>query len=1092
MNRPLTDDDIIAVCGRIGFDRGRRYHDEGKVLGVEWDPAEELILGTVSGSYRNRYRQEIQLTLEEEIFRFEGECTCPMEDNCKHVVAVVLEWRRKFGSPRAQTLSKKTGHSNVLFWQENLLGLLDSKKKPQHQPLPGQVLLYRLSPQIYREHTAFFLQAFKSRPLKNGRWGKATPFNLQQLTGYYYPPAWVDAGDVTIAELARQTTTPTGTAVLSGDVGALLLKRLLQSGRCFFEKEFDTPLTLGPLRGAHFSWLEEKEGGRRLRLDLEGCTDSCLPIPTDPPWYLDPLSHQCGPIAQDLAPELFHALCHLPPLDKGELTPFSQFLSLNLPPDALPLPVPLDYAVWDDPPMPVLQLRGQIGPKGNLIHVARSGFAYGPCLLSPCAEDAPSQEVVRLGEGEWLIRRDLAEEASRLEKLLAFGLVPASLAGVGEPGEWDLVITAETAAGSAARWRHLLQALPQLEADGWRIERDESFKLNFMTAGEVTAVIDESEDTGWFDIGLDIEFQGRTVPLLPLLTQWLEEGESEEPLFVDIGAGSWLEVPRSVLKPIVGTLLELYQKQSVGENGQLRLPRQQAPLLQVLEEQLCREGGRLRWQGGAKIRRLAEELRNFQGIEAVPAPFGLCATLRPYQERGLAWLQFLRGYGFGGILADDMGLGKTVQTLAHLLVELEAGRLERPALVVAPTSVLSNWQSEAARFAPGLRVLVLHGSKRAEHFAALEGYHLVITSYALLPRDVATLVSISWHSVILDEAQYIKNPKSRAAQAASALPAANRLCLTGTPLENHLGELWSLFHFLMPGFLGQETAFNTLFRYPIEKRGVGGRRQQLVRRIAPFILRRDKGQVATELPSKTEIIQSVEFDSAQRRLYESIRVAMADKIGRLLKAKGLARSHIEMLDALLKLRQVCCDPRLVKLESARKVKESAKLQVLMEMLEELMDEGRKVLIFSQFASMLVLIEEELQLRHIQYSKLTGQTRKRDDAIAAFQSGEVPVFLVSLKAGGVGLNLTAADTVIHYDPWWNPAVENQATDRAYRIGQDKPVFVYKLVAANTVEEKILQLQQRKQALAGDIYQKRQGEEDNVSGLRAEDFLGLFDG
>ncbi|MCA1796970.1 MAG: DEAD/DEAH box helicase, partial [Geobacteraceae bacterium] len=344
--------------------------------------------------------------------------------------------------------------------------------------------------------------------------------------------------------------------------------------------------------------------------------------------------------------------------------------------------------------------------------------------------------------------------------------------------------------------------------------------------------------------------------------------------------------------------------------------------------------------------------------------------------------------------------------------------------------------------------------------------------------------------LILDEAQAIKNPTTKVAQAACSLKARHRLCLSGTPVENHLGELWSLCNFMLPGYLGTKDAFNRLFRNPIEKEGDVARRRELERRIRPFVLRRDKQQVATELPPKTTVVTRIEFESAQARLYESVRSAMSHKVAQLLEQKGLKKSRIEILDALLKLRQVCCDPRLVKLESAARVKHSAKLERLLQMLDTLLSEGRQVLVFSQFTSMLNLIEEELKQRSIEYTKLTGRTRKRDEAIERFQNGDARVFLISLKAGGVGLNLTAADTIIHYDPWWNPAVENQATDRAYRIGQDKPVFVYKLVAEKSIEEKILELQEKKRHLA-DIVARKDDAPEQGDAVDGEELLALLE-
>jgi SNF2 family DNA or RNA helicase len=446
------------------------------------------------------------------------------------------------------------------------------------------------------------------------------------------------------------------------------------------------------------------------------------------------------------------------------------------------------------------------------------------------------------------------------------------------------------------------------------------------------------------------------------------------------------------------------------------------------------------------------------------APPSFQGELRPYQRQGLAWLQNLRANGLAGYLGDDMGLGKTAQTIAHIALEHEAGRLGAPALIVVPTSLVPNWSAELARFAPHLRIVVMHGLDRHERWDEIAAAQIVITTYAILVRDIEALKARQWSLVVLDEAQAIKNPESKATRAACSLEADQRLCLSGTPVENNLGELWSQFAFLMPGLLGDRKSFQKRFRTPIEKRGDGVRAAQFARRIRPFLLRRTKAAVASDLPPKTEVVRRIELDAAQRDLYEAIRLSVHERVREAIAASGLARSHITVLDALLKLRQACCDPRLVKLDAARQVTESTKLTSLIEMLSEMVPEGRRILVFSQFTSMLDLIKPALDAAAIPFVELTGSTVDRATPVRRFQDGEVPVFLISLKAGGRGLNLTAADTVIHYDPWWNPAAEAQATDRAHRIGQDKPVFVYKLIAAGTVEEKIIELQRRKSDLA----------------------------
>jgi SNF2 family DNA or RNA helicase len=415
-----------------------------------------------------------------------------------------------------------------------------------------------------------------------------------------------------------------------------------------------------------------------------------------------------------------------------------------------------------------------------------------------------------------------------------------------------------------------------------------------------------------------------------------------------------------------------------------------------------------------------------------------------------------------------------VQTLAHLAIEHAEGRLDRPALIICPTSLVPNWAAEAERFAPGLRLLVLHGPTRHERFAEIPAHDLVITSYALISRDTDVLTAQEWHIVVLDEAQAIKNPAAETTKLVAGLRGRQRVCLSGTPLENHLGELWSLFNFLAPGFLGSHRSFRSRYRVPIEKRGDDTRRALLARRVRPFLLRRTKEEVATDLPPKTEIVEQIELEPAQRSIYESIRLVMHERVRKAIAERGLARSGIIILDALLKLRQACCDPRLLKLSVVKRTKPgSAKLDRLMELMATLLEEGRRILLFSQFTSMLDLIIPRLDEADISFALLTGDTVDRKTPIRRFQSGEVPVFLLSLKAGGKGLNLTAADTVIHYDPWWNPAVEDQATDRAHRIGQSKPVFVHRLVTIDTIEQKMEVLKARKRALVAGILDAERG-------------------
>jgi SNF2 family DNA or RNA helicase len=643
--------------------------------------------------------------------------------------------------------------------------------------------------------------------------------------------------------------------------------------------------------------------------------------------------------------------------------------------------------------------------------------------------------------------------------------------------------------------------LPKFQQEGWDIQVETSFPFRPIEAeGEWYANLDKTTGatTDWFDLELGMMINGERVNILPLLVRLLrEEGgkahfksvlhsrEEGGIIYVPLADGRLLPVPADKVRFIAQTLIELHDADSLTDEGKLKLSSWQST--QLVEIEAAMQAAQMRWFGDEQVRNLGAQLKDFTRIEQVEPPTGLQGELRGYQVQGLSWLQFLRKNNLNGILADDMGLGKTVQTLAHVLKEKESGRLEKPVLVLAPTSLMVNWRHESAKYAPQLTVLTLHGQDRKELFNQITSHDLVLTTYPLLSRDKDALLKHEFHMLILDEAQVIKNPNTMAHRTVQQINARHRLCLTGTPMENHLGELWALFYFLMPGFLGDQKKFNQIFRIPIERQGDDVRRENLARRIRPFMLRRTKSQVVSELPPKTEIIQNIELQPEQRALYETIRLTMHERVRQEIQEKGLNKSHIVILDALLKLRQVCCDPRLLKLDAARGILESAKIQFLRDTLPEMIEEGRQILIFSQFTSMLALIEEELTKIGIPFTKLTGQTKDRAAPIEAFQAGRVPVFLISLKAGGTGLNLTAADTVIHVDPWWNPAVENQATDRAYRIGQDKPVFVYKLITIGTVEEKIMKMQQRKASLLSGIFDGKR-----TDGLfNAEDLEVLFE-
>jgi superfamily II DNA or RNA helicase len=646
-------------------------------------------------------------------------------------------------------------------------------------------------------------------------------------------------------------------------------------------------------------------------------------------------------------------------------------------------------------------------------------------------------------------------------------------------------------------------ALPQLRSLAWKVSIDEDYKWKTVDAqtdwyAHVEPDSKKSNAEGdWFSLELGVHLEGNQVNLLPVLLEYLEQSHAStlaglmrsyrRCVALPIGDGRYLTMPTERFKLVMQVLTEMYREGGASRD-KLGFHGVQAAALGQLglafEEE---EAGNLNWSGDARLRDRGISLTRGHEQALVPPPQGLQATLRPYQAEGLSFLQHLRSNNVGGVLADDMGLGKTLQTIAHFLTEKVSGRMTRPCLVVAPTSLVGNWQREISKFAPQLTTLIIHGPRRRKHFSEIGNFDVVITTYPCLTRDLEQVGEQEFYLLVLDEAHTIKNRRSQAHKAVKQLKAEHHLCITGTPVENHLEELWSLFDFSVPGLLGDLRRFRSKYRYPIEREGKTCRLAQLREVVQPYILRRRKEEVATELPPKTEIVRPVEISGMQRDLYESIRVSAHARVRKVIRAKGLAGSTIAILDALMKLRQVCCDPRLVNVRSAEAVKESAKFELLFDLLPSLLDQGRRVLVFSQFTSMLDLMAQELREREQGFQMLTGATRNRQAEIDAFEGGKSDVFLLSLKAAGTGLNLTSADTVIHYDPWWNPAAQAQATDRAYRIGQKNPVFVYNLIVAGSVEEQMLQLQRRKRFLADSILE---GGTRGGLDLSADDVDGLF--
>jgi SNF2 family DNA or RNA helicase len=569
----------------------------------------------------------------------------------------------------------------------------------------------------------------------------------------------------------------------------------------------------------------------------------------------------------------------------------------------------------------------------------------------------------------------------------------------------------------------------------------------------------------WLSVKVSYESEGVGVNREEL-ERCLREGKK----YVRLSDNSFAPIDAERIQSMLDREVELIV--AAGKSG--KLPLSHAGRVQELLEHASSS------QVAAATKELFQKLQSIDQIKPAKKPKGLKTTLRPYQEQGLSWLRFIHEIGSGGVLADDMGLGKTIETIA-LLLSLKQEKKEDAlrALIVAPTSVVTNWVREIERFGPALTTALWHGAGRKEQADELESSNVIITSYALLRRDIDLLKELRLDYAILDEAQAIKNPLSATAQSAKELKAQHRLALTGTPIENRLSEIWSIFDFVSPGLLGAMPKFEERYARPIEQ-GNSERAARLRSVIHPFILRRTKVEVAKDLPPKLEVDKIIDLVPDQRAIYlQVLREVRAHVLGEV-ERQGLAKSQIHILAGLTKLRQAACDPRLLGLPREFSHDDSGKLSALRELVDEVESGGHKVLIFSQFVSMLKLIRQALDEDKIRYEYLDGSTTDRPGRIDRFQSDPtIPVFLISLKAGGSGLNLTAADTVIHFDPWWNPAVEDQASDRAHRIGQKKVVTVYRLVAAGTIEEKILELKQRKKDLVASVLSEDQTGEKQLS-------------
>ena len=1111
---PIFDrKDVDHTFSKTIVVRGTDYLRMRRVLDAWYNDKGDLF-GTVQGTESKPYVVKISFQKVGRFVNLDTECSCPYGYQCKHAAALALhaiahEVRKLQPGEDALVVDKAISLPQApevkveLALPPELVSWLHkveiaAKSGTDWDPESNARVFYVLKVTTNASGVDIPTVTPVTRTvLKSGGWGSLIEFKNPAIKSRTYPKACTVFDCDVVNDLdanAQRMNYERAEFRLDGKHGSRLIETIIRSERCIWEG--GPFLTLGKSKPGKIVWeTGTKKTAIRARVTFAG---SGKVLYTPHPWYVDIQALQCGPLSFDMEPELASTL-----VQSGDVAPeyveaVRDYLkSLGLTGNYLPTPTK-SLHVRAPLPVPCLDVDFEACERDKdywtkqrisaPIAFAKLSFEYeGHKAVGDSAD-------VRVFEGDEVVvfRRNPTAEAIAKDYLTKAGWEDPKYSGwvipKGREASFCMVPSDTT---------RLLEPIervaafaknngPKLISAGWKIHVDQSYRFVPDSEIEWNIGVDGGSGIDWFEFQLGIKVEGKPYDLRPVLSTLFKElGEAGVPgasvarsrksddFFVFGPDGQVIRLSRQRLSAILQPLVEIFGG-AVEWPDELKLPRSLLSEAGAFRETI--EAAGVGWKSNDELARLSNRFAAFDHLEPLPEPEGFSGELRGYQKEGLAWLQFLREYDFGGVLADDMGLGKTVQVLAHIQAEKNAGRLDRPCLIVAPTSTIPNWRRECERFVPNLTVLTLQGAGRSGRFSDLKDVDIALTTYPLLARDKGLLSGVSYHIIVLDEAQNVKNPATAAAKAARELRGRHRICMSGTPVENHLGELWSLFQFLMPGFLGTDADFKRRFRGPIEKQADVGARDKLSRRIRPFMLRRTKGQVVKELPPKTEIIETIEFDEAQRDLYEAIRMSMDEQVRSLIAAQGFEKSRFQILDALLKLRQVCCDPRLVKLASARSVTESAKLDRLLEMLGVLLEDGRKILLFSQFTSMLNLIEERLKADGIQWVRISGDTIDRETPVQQFQAGEVPLFIISLKAGGTGLNLTAADTVILYDPWWNPAVENQAIDRAHRSGQDKAVIVYKLVASGTIEEKMLEMQARKGDIARSILT------DDAEGIR----------
>jgi superfamily II DNA or RNA helicase len=1079
--RPMLADAVVRrSVGDDAWRRGAAYAREGRVSDISYSRSTGEISAVVIGSQRRIY--QTVAVYDRADGRWWGECSCPVGEDCKHAAALLVAARQALPGPSAPPRAPE--------WELALADLVPTAQ--ESRALTPLALQFDVEGATARSAAEVSVRLRPVVPGAKGRWVRSGVSwrNLPYDYSGQRDPAHV-AALLVLSGAHRAVERSAGYYYGSGDAPV----RLEEFGPALWpalRQAVDDGVRLLTTKGAPVRLAEQpgalavevrgdEHGDLRVQAMVE-LDDDQLPAESvlllgSPPHGVALLPGTTG-LAQgqgdglvlvplQRVPRAVERLVsggpvRVPAADRSRfLTGFYPALQR-----ALPVRSPDGSVELPEVLPPQLALRVEHLPG----HRARLDWS----VLYRTGDDVRRVPLARHGSSASDAERDIAEEDRLLRALPA---PPERLLRVWHVGpDARPIATAEVSRLDAAVL--VTELLPRLADAGVLVEEvgDAPEYRRSDAAPVVQVSATDSGDTDWFDLGVSVSVDGEDIPFAPLFAA-LAAGESH----LLLASGLWFDVRRPEFDRLRRLIDEARALQDADGQG-LRISRYQAGLWEELVELGVVAEQSEKWS------RDVRSLLEVDSVAAPPSPAGLQAELRPYQVEGYQWLSVLWDAGLGGVLADDMGLGKTLQTLALLCRAKAAGELTAPVLVVAPTSVVSNWAREAERFAPGLvvRTIGATGRKLGSSLAeAVDGADLVVTSYTLLRLGEEEYRSLPWSGLVLDEAQFVKNHAARTYAAARRVPARFKLAITGTPVENNLMDLWAMLSIVAPGLFPSPQRFTEHYRIPIERGGDPEVLAALRRRIRPLMRRRSKEQVAAELPPKQEQVLEVVLNPKHRKVYDTHLQRERRKVLGLV--DDLQQHRFTIFRSLTLLRQLALDASLV--DEAYDGVRSSKADAFLEHLQEVVAEGHRALVFSSFTSFLGTVRKRLDDAGLPYAYLDGRSRNREQCIDEFRSGRAPVFLISLKAGGSGLNLTEADYVYVLDPWWNPAVEAQAVDRAHRIGQDKSVMVYRLVAADTIEEKVVALQERKRDLVARVLDDDGGA---LSGaLTAEDIRGLFE-